>query len=217
LHPAFLLDTVSPTCVAQRCQPCLLGRGREAAARKSPEAHDPDFGCSAGDLADRRNEFDNHPALRVEGHRFPIETFSISFRGRSFDEAEFIDRAVKEYGTDHEVLDLTSAQDLCGAIEEFAYPDEPSVDVGSLPVWFLSKLCKSKTAVALNGEETDDLFGGYITCRTAVLARWARRMPRQLFPAALVARDAQRQASNLHDFDIAAHEWLRDCFCVRCW
>jgi asparagine synthase (glutamine-hydrolysing) len=115
-----------------------------------------------------------------------LKTFSISFRGRSFDETTFIDRAVQQYGTDHEVLDLTPAQDLCGAIEEFAYySDEPSADAGSLPVWFLSKLCKSKTTVALSGEGADELFGGYITCRADLLARWARRIPRPLLQAAL--------------------------------
>ena len=115
-----------------------------------------------------------------------LKTFSISFRGRSFDETTFIDRAVKEYGTDHEVLDLTPAQDLCGAIEEFAYySDEPSADAGSLPVWFLSKLCKSKTTVALSGEGADELFGGYITCRADMLSQWARRIPRPLLRAAL--------------------------------
>ncbi len=115
-----------------------------------------------------------------------LKTFSISFRGRSFDETKFIDRAVQQYGTDHEVLDLTPAQDLCGAIEEFAYySDEPSADAGSLPVWFLSKLCKSKTTVALSGEGADELFGGYITYRADVLAKWARRMPRPLLQAAL--------------------------------
>jgi asparagine synthase (glutamine-hydrolysing) len=115
-----------------------------------------------------------------------LKTFSISFRGRSFDETTFIDRAVNEYGTDHEVLDLTPAQDLCGAIEEFAYySDEPSADAGSLPVWFLSKLCKSKTTVALSGEGADELFGGYITCRADMLSKWARRIPRPLLQAAL--------------------------------
>ena len=115
-----------------------------------------------------------------------LKTFSISFRGRSFDESEFIDRAVRQYGTDHQQLDLTPAQDLCGAIEEFAYySDEPSADAGSLPVWFLSKLCKSKTTVALSGEGADELFGGYITCRADMLAKWARRMPRPLLQAAL--------------------------------
>jgi len=115
-----------------------------------------------------------------------LKTFSISFRGRSFDETTFIDRAVKEYETDHEVLDLTPAQDLSGAIEEFAYySDEPSADAGSLPVWFLSKLCKSKTTVALSGEGADELFGGYITCRADMLSKWARRIPRPLLQAAL--------------------------------
>src|SRR5260370_15172620 len=115
-----------------------------------------------------------------------LKTFSISFRGRSFDETKFIDRAVRQYGTDHEVLDLTPEQDLCGAIEEFAYySDEPSADAGSLPVWVLSKLCKSKTTAALTGEGADELFGGYITCRADMLARWARRMPRPLLPAPL--------------------------------
>ena len=125
-----------------------------------------------------------HYASRATVSR--LKTFSISFRGRSFDESEFIDRAVWQYGTDHQQLDLTPAQDLCGAIEEFAYySDEPSADAGSLPVWFLSKLCKSKTTVALSGEGADELFGGYITCRADVLAKWARRMPRPLLQAAL--------------------------------
>src|SRR5260370_23003499 len=115
-----------------------------------------------------------------------LKTFSISFRGRSFDETKFIDRAVRQYGTDHEVLDLTPEQDLCRAIEEFAYySDEPSADAGSLPAWFLSKLCKSTTTVALSGEGADELFGGYITYRADMCAKWARRIPRQLLRAAL--------------------------------
>src|SRR5260370_12634269 len=107
-----------------------------------------------------------------------LKTFSISFRGRSFDETKFIDRAVRQYGTDHEVLDLTPEQDLCRAIEEFAYySDEPSADAGSLPVWFLSKLCKSKTTVALSGEGADELFGGHLTYLPDMFAQCAPPIP----------------------------------------
>jgi asparagine synthase (glutamine-hydrolysing) len=108
-----------------------------------------------------------------------LKTFSISFRGRSFDETEYVNRAVKQYGTDHQELDLTPEQDLQGAIEEFAYySDEPSADAGALPVWFLSKLCKTKTTVALSGEGADELFGGYLTYRANRLAGGARLLPR---------------------------------------
>ena len=119
-----------------------------------------------------------------------LKTFSISFRGRSFDESKFIHRAVRRYGTDHHELDLTPEQDLCGAIEEFAYySDEPSADAGSLPVWFLSKLCKSKTTVALSGEGPDELFGGYSTCRADMIASWARRVPAGIRKAGLAAAE----------------------------
>jgi asparagine synthase (glutamine-hydrolysing) len=115
-----------------------------------------------------------------------LKTFSISFRGRSFDETKYIRRAVKQYGTDHEELDLTPDMNLQSAIEEFAYySDEPSADAGSLPVWFLSKLSKTKTTVALSGEGADELFGGYITCRADILAERARRLPRGLLKMGL--------------------------------
>jgi asparagine synthase (glutamine-hydrolysing) len=108
-----------------------------------------------------------------------LKSFSISFRGRSFDESSYIRRVVQEYGTDHDELDLNPGVDLRGAIEEFAYySDEPSADAGALPVWFLSKLCKRKTTVALSGEGADELFGGYLTYRADRIARHLRRLPR---------------------------------------
>jgi asparagine synthase (glutamine-hydrolysing) len=115
-----------------------------------------------------------------------LKTFSISFRGRSFDETEYVHRAVKQYGTDHQELDLTPETDLRGAIEQFAYfSDEPSADAGALPVWFLSKLCKTKMTVALSGEGADELFGGYLTYRANRLSERARLMPRALLQFAL--------------------------------
>jgi asparagine synthase (glutamine-hydrolysing) len=108
-----------------------------------------------------------------------LKSFSISFKGRSFDESSYIQRVVQEYGTDHDELDLNPSVDLRGAIEEFAYySDEPSADAGALPVWFLAKLCKRKTTVALSGEGADELFGGYLTYRANRIARYLRRLPR---------------------------------------
>jgi len=127
-----------------------------------------------------------HYASRATSAR--LKTFSITYRGRSFDEGKFVHRAVKQYETEHDELDLTPEQDLQGAIEEFAYySDEPSADAGSLPVWFLSKLCKKSTTVALSGEGADELFAGYVTCRADILAGRARYVPRGLIRTALAA------------------------------
>jgi asparagine synthase (glutamine-hydrolysing) len=110
-----------------------------------------------------------------------LKTFSISFRGRTFDETQYVRRAVEQYGTDHEEMDLNPSVDLHGAIEEFAYySDEPSADAGALPVWFLSKLCKRKTTVALSGEGADELFAGYLTYRANRISDSLRKFPRTL-------------------------------------
>ena len=107
-----------------------------------------------------------------------LKTFSISFAGRSFDETEHIQRVVSHYGTEHEQLDLNPQEDLVGAIEQFAYySDEPSADAGALPVWFLSRMCKTHATVALSGEGADEIFAGYLTYRANQLARTVRNLP----------------------------------------
>jgi len=116
----------------------------------------------------------------------PLKTFSISFRGRSFDETTYIHEVAKHYGTDHEELDLNPEKNLEGAIEEFSYySDEPSADAGALPVWFLSKLSKTKTTVSLSGEGADELFGGYLTYPANRLAQPLRRLPRKFLQVVL--------------------------------
>ena len=118
----------------------------------------------------------------------PLKTFSISFQGRSFDETAYIREVAQRYQTEHQELDLNPDVDLRTAIEEFAYySDEPSADAGALPVWFLSKLSKTKTTVSLSGEGADELFGGYLTHRANRMAALARRVPRKVLQLALDA------------------------------
>lgn len=107
-----------------------------------------------------------------------LRTFSISFRGHSFDESTYVSEMVKQYGTGHEQFDLNPEQDLEGAIHELSYySDEPSADSGALPVWFLSKLCRAHCTVAFSGEGADEIFGGYLTYRANRVAQGLRRLP----------------------------------------
>lgn len=130
-----------------------------------------------------------HYAQQASSSR--LKTFSISFRGRSFDESRFIRQVAAQYQTDHHEMDLNPDQDLAGAIEQFAYyADEPNADAGALPVWFLSKMTRAHATVALSGEGADELFGGYLTQRASLLAKRARRVPHPLLR--LIGRYASR-------------------------
>lgn len=117
-----------------------------------------------------------HYASEASGER--LKTFSITFNGRSFDEAGYARQVAEAYGADHTELDLNIEQDLPNAIGDLAYYcDEPNADSGALPVWFLSRLTKRTATVALSGEGADELFGGYLMQRASLLARQARRFP----------------------------------------
>lgn len=115
-----------------------------------------------------------------------LKTFSITFRGRSFDESEYVRQVATHYGTDHHEFDLNPDRDLAAAIEDFAhFSDEPSADSGALPVWFLSKMSRQQVTVALSGEGGDELLGGYLTYTADRWAGLARRVPRFARQAAL--------------------------------
>jgi asparagine synthase (glutamine-hydrolysing) len=118
---------------------------------------------------------DSSTILHYAAQQTPhLKTFSVSFRGRSFDETEYFREVSRHYQTDHHEFDLNPEENLRGAIESFAtYSDDPSADAGALPVWFLSKMCRSEVTVALSGDGADELFGGY---KTYIADRYAKRL-----------------------------------------
>jgi asparagine synthase (glutamine-hydrolysing) len=125
-----------------------------------------------------------HYATQASSRR--LKTFSITFKGRSFDEAAYINEVADYYGTDHSETDLSTDSELQEAIQELVYySDEPGADAGCLPVWFLAKMSSQQVTVALSGEGADELFGGYLTYLASHYAQWARLVPASLRRAAI--------------------------------
>ena len=125
-----------------------------------------------------------HYAAQASSRR--LETFSVSFSGRTFDESKYFRLLAERYNTTHHEFDLSSNADLTNSIHEIAYySDEPSADAGALPVWFLSQMTSRHVTVALSGEGADEIFGGYQTYLADHYADAARRLPAPLLRAAL--------------------------------
>jgi asparagine synthase (glutamine-hydrolysing) len=130
-----------------------------------------------------------HYAAAVSSRK--LETFSISFAGRQFDESPYFRALAKRYNTVHHEFDLNSDVDLSSAIHEMAYySDEPSADAGAVPVWFLSRMTAKHVTVALSGEGADEIFGGYQTYIADRYASLARRFPAPLLRMGLAAANA---------------------------
>lgn len=110
-----------------------------------------------------------------------LKTFSVSFRGRDFDESPYFRQVSRAYDTEHHELDLAPDLDIPAAVERMSYfSDEPSADAGALPVFFLSEMTRRHVTVALSGEGADELFGGYYTYLADHYARWLRMVPAPL-------------------------------------
>ena len=127
----------------------------------------------------------------------PLHTFTIGFAERSFDERADARRVAERYGTNHhELLVRPDPALLLRTLAEVF--DEPFADSSALPTYLVSQLAADHVKVALSGEGSDELFGGYYTYaadlladRVAPLARLARPLVEQL-PTYLVSELAAR-------------------------
>jgi asparagine synthase (glutamine-hydrolysing) len=108
-------------------------------------------------------------ALAAEQHGPGVQTFSIGFEERTFDELEDARAVARRYGTDHhELVVRPDAAELLPKLAE-AF-DEPLGDSSALPTYLVSKLASEHVKVVLSGEGGDELFGGYETYAANLLA-----------------------------------------------
>ena len=151
-----------------------------------------------------------HYAANVSPAR--LNTFSITFAGRSFDDGAFSRIVANHYATNHQQFDLERDIPVLDAIEKFSYfADDPNADAGALPVWFLSELTKKTATVALSGEGADELFAGYLTYRADHLSDSMRLIPQALLkPAARLARLYPVSDEKI-GFDYMLKRFLRGC------
>lgn len=100
--------------------------------------------------------------LMAEAQSRPVQTFSISFRDRSYDESRYARLVAERFGTDHheERLDI----DPVNFLDDFrGYLDEPNADTSLFPTFLVSKAARRNVTVCLSGDGGDELFGGYDT------------------------------------------------------
>jgi asparagine synthase (glutamine-hydrolysing) len=91
----------------------------------------------------------------------PIDTFSIGFEKKSFDESDKAQLVSKLIGSNHHEF-VISDKDLINDVDSILLNyDEPFADPAVLPTFLVSKLTQQHVKVALTGDGGDEVFGGY--------------------------------------------------------
>ena len=126
-----------------------------------------------------------------------VNSFSVSFPQRSFDEGGYAAYVARHFNTRHHVL-TADDQSMRGALATLVnHLDEPMADPAIIPTYLLSCFARQHIKVALSGEGSDELFGGYPTYLGARAAEYFLKLPevlrRQVFDR---VRDLMPVSSN---------------------
>ena len=94
-------------------------------------------------------------------HHPSIESFSIGFEEKSFDEREYARLGAEIAGTRHHEEVLSPKSFLAWALATAGKLDEVMGDNSILPMVLVSKLARQNVKVVLSGDGGDELFAGY--------------------------------------------------------
>lgn len=116
-------------------------------------------------------------ALAREVSGGPLDTFSVAFSEKEFDEADYSDLVARVYGTRHHKIQLNEKQLLDEIPNALGALDQPSID--GVNTYVVSKATKQAgVTVALSGLGGDEVFAGYSHFRSVPrmmrLSRYAR-------------------------------------------
>ncbi|MDP2339517.1 MAG: asparagine synthase (glutamine-hydrolyzing) [Deltaproteobacteria bacterium] len=96
-------------------------------------------------------------------HTSKLETFSIGFREKSYDESGHARTVARHIGSRHheQILDERALLDVVPLLGE--HLSEPFADHSVVPTYLLARFARERVTVALGGDGGDELFLGYPT------------------------------------------------------
>jgi len=148
-------------------------------------------------------------------HHAQVDTFSVGFLEKSYDELPWARRVALALGTRHhdEVVRCDTPELL---LEVSGHQDEPFADTSILPTYRLCQTARKKVTVALGGDGGDELLAGYVTHQANRLRGHLQRAPRSVLRLARWAvsylPDSRRKVNAL----FKAKQFVAGCMLDPC-
>ncbi len=116
-------------------------------------------------------------ALMSEISSFPVETFTIGFKEKSYDERQLALLVANKFHTSHHeyIVEPDSFDNSLDAISH--HYDEPFGDSSAIPTGYVSKFASSKVKMVLTGDGGDELLSGYTIYQGEKFASQYQKLP----------------------------------------
>ncbi|HEY8176702.1 MAG TPA: asparagine synthase (glutamine-hydrolyzing) [Gemmatimonadaceae bacterium] len=91
-----------------------------------------------------------------------VNTFSVGFRGSpETNEWDYARLVARHLGTCHHEIEIGQDEFVDFLPHMVRFTDEPLADLASVPLYYVSRLARETVKVALSGEGSDEILGGY--------------------------------------------------------
>lgn len=108
----------------------------------------------------------------------PLNTFSVNFSDKDFDESQFQQEMIRELGTDHQTVCCSYADIGRVFPQVIQHTEKPVLRTAPAPMYLLSKLVRdSQFKVVMTGEGADEVLGGYDLFKETKIRRFWSRQP----------------------------------------
>lgn len=118
-----------------------------------------------------------------------LNTFSIGFEDKDFDESKYQEEAVRYLNTNHQSI-TCSSKEIAEAFPKVVWHSEtPLTRTAPTPMLILSKLVRDNNIkVVITGEGSDEILAGYDIFREAVIRQFWAKQPGSSFRPMLLKR-----------------------------
>ena len=119
-------------------------------------------------------------ALMSKISSFPVETFTIGFKEKSYDERDLALIVANQFHTSHHESTV-EPETFEESLNHVAYHyDEPFGDSSAIPTGYVSKFASSKVKMVLTGDGGDEVLSGYTIYQGEKFASQYQKLPRKI-------------------------------------
>jgi asparagine synthase (glutamine-hydrolysing) len=111
---------------------------------------------------------------------FPVETFTIGFKEKSYDERDLAAAVAAKFQTNHHEY-LVEPDSFDESLRKIVcHYDEPFGDSSAIPTGYVSRFAASKVKMVLTGDGGDEVLSGYTTYQGEKFAAQYQKLPKLL-------------------------------------